>query len=185
MTEKKLMEKLKAGDTEALSTCIDRYSSYAFAIASKLSGDTLSREDIEETVSDSFVALWYSRDKLKEAGLTSYLGAIVRNKTLDKLRTLHIILPLEDDFVVTSCQEPEAEMIKDELSHAAREAVETLPEPDREIFKRHYFMYEKTEDISQTMGIKASTVRTKLSRGRDKLKKYLEGKGFEYENTYL
>ncbi len=185
VTEKNLMERLRSGDTEALSICIDRYSAYAFAVVSKISGGSLNREDIEETVSDSFVSLWYSREKLKDVGLKQYIGAIARNKTLDRLRALRIVLPLEDDYIVADCPQPEAEIIKSELSGAARDAVETLPEPDREIFKRHYFLYEKTEDISHTMGINASTVRSKLSRGREKLKEYLEGKGFEYENTYL
>ncbi len=181
--ESELIEKLKFGDSNALCRCIDEYSDYLCALCRKLAGAALSDEDIEELVSDSFVSLWYSRDKLKNQGLRSYIAAICRNKTLDRLRALKIALPLNDDICIRECNEPETELLTAELTEYTRFAVESLPEPDREIFKRHYFLYEKTEEIAVQLGINPSTVRGKLSRGREKLRAYLEEKGFEYENT--
>ena len=63
----------------------------------------------------------------------------------------------------------------------AREAVDTLGEPDCEIFKRHYFLYQKTEDIAAALGMNGATVRTKLARGRQRLKYYLEERGYGNE----
>ena len=48
-----------------------------------------------------------------------------------------------------------------------------LGEPDREIFQRYYFFYQKTEEIAKSLGLKDTTVRTKLARGRKRLKEYL------------
>ena len=67
------------------------------------------------------------------------------------------------------------------LRELAREAVDTLGEPDCEIFKRHYFLYQKTEDIAAALGMNGATVRTKLARGRQKLKSYLEERGYGNE----
>lgn len=47
---------------------------------------------------------------------------------------------------------PEEGVLTLELRELAREAVDTLGEPDCEIFKRHYFLYQKTEDIAAALG---------------------------------
>ena len=49
------------------------------------------------------------------------------------------------------------------------------------IFKRFYFLYQKAEDIARELNINPATVRTKLHRGRARLKEYLEERGYECE----
>ena len=50
------------------------------------------------------------------------------------------------------------------------DAVMSLEEPDNEIFVRYYKFGEKLKDISKATGINISTIKTKLSRGKRKLK---------------
>ena len=69
-----------------------------------------------------------------------------------------------------------------ELSKLARAAVEALPEPDREIFKRHYFLFEKTGSIAAGINMNHATVRTKLARGRKHLKDYFTERGYDCED---
>lgn len=56
---------------------------------------------------------------------------------------------------------------------AVWDAVMSLGEPDSEIFIRFYKYGERIRDISRATGINMSTVKTKLSRGKDKLKRIL------------
>ena len=56
-----------------------------------------------------------------------------------------------------------------------------LPEPDRGIFIRHYYLYQKTGDIAAELDMPASTVRVKLLRGRDKLRTVLAEGGYSDE----
>lgn len=49
----------------------------------------------------------------------------------------------------------------------------SLGEPDSEIFVRRYKFDEKIKDISKAMGLNISTVKTRLSRGKRKLRKML------------
>ena len=49
-----------------------------------------------------------------------------------------------------------------------------LGEPDSEIFMRYYFYDEKISRISNIMDIKSGTIKTKLARGRKRLKEILE-----------
>lgn len=53
------------------------------------------------------------------------------------------------------------------------EIVMSLGEPDSEIFVRRYKFDEKIKDISKAMGLNISTVKTRLSRGKRKLRKML------------
>jgi RNA polymerase sigma factor (sigma-70 family) len=182
MENRKIIERFIGGDVKALGKVIDTYSAYLYAIVYNIAGESLSREDAEEIVADSFVSLWYNRLSADSGSFKSYLAAIARNKTKDALRAQHLTEPLEDDIILARCSAPEEAAVKSELSKEVRSAVETLPEPDREIFKRHYFLYQKTDEIAADMSIKPATVRVKLSRGREKLRGYLRERGVEYEN---
>lgn len=51
-----------------------------------------------------------------------------------------------------------------------------LGEPDSEIFFRYYYYNEKIRDIASVTGIPISTVKTKLSRGKNKLKQIISSK---------
>ena len=178
MNEIKLLRQLKRGSTAALSEIIELYTPYVYAIASNV---MLTAEDVEEAVSDCFAALWYNRDSVEPGKLKGYLAVVVRNKALSALRSKHIESALEDDIIDLAAGSPEDGVLALELRELAREAVDTLGEPDCEIFKRHYFLYQKTEDIAAALGMNGATVRTKLARGRQRLKYYLEERGYGNE----
>lgn len=172
MNETKLLRQLKRGSTAALSEIIELYTPYVYAIASNVMRPMLPAEDVEEAVSDCFAALWYNRDSVEPGKLKGYLAVVVRNKALSAL---------EDDYIDLAADSPEDGVLALELRELAREAVDTLGEPDCEIFKRHYFLYQKTEDIAAALGMNGATVRTKLARGRQRLKYYLEERGYGNE----
>lgn len=182
MNEKQLIKAMKRGDSAALGRIIDQYTPYAFAIASNILSHALPREDIEEAVSDAFCSLWYSRENIEPGKLKGYLAAIVRNEARTRLRRMKLTEPLEEDVLEILTPGPEDGVLKLELDDICREAVDSLGEPDREIFQRRYFLYQKTGDIAEALGINASTVRSKLLRGREKLKEMIEERGYSYEN---
>ncbi len=109
----------------------------------------------------------------------------MRNKAKTALRKHHAEEPLEDDALLISVpNQPERKILLSELRETAHDAVDSLDETDREIFLRHYFLYQKTEDISRELGLKDATVRARLSRGRKRLKEYLTERGFSCEDTH-
>ncbi len=78
MKDKRLILKLKQGDSKALNIIIEKYSSYVYCYKNII-GDYMTEEDIEEVASDSFVNLWNNSDKLSEdRPLTPYLSAIAK-----------------------------------------------------------------------------------------------------------
>ena len=184
--ERKLLRRLRKGDPAALSELIRGYGPYVYAIASNIMSHALTPEDVEEVISDAFVSLWENRGRIEGELLRSYLAAIVRNKAKSALRRAHATEPLDDDLLsIQIPNEPERNALMSELRELTRQAVDALGEPDREIFQRHYFLYQKAEEIAADMGMNSATVRTRLARGRKRLKAYLTERGIGCEDTDL
>ena len=55
-----------------------------------------------------------------------------------------------------------------------RRAVDSLRPKDRDIFLRYYFYLQPIETIAETLGLAPASVRSRLSRGRETLRKKLE-----------
>ena len=102
------------------------------------------------------------------------MGTVARNTAKNKLRTAGQTLPLEDDILILEKDSAEEEILQREQHRLVREAVLAMPYPDREIFLRHYYYCQKLETIAQEMDMNLSTVKTRLRRGREKLRSVLE-----------
>ena len=59
-----LSARLRLGDPAALEEVMDLYTAYAAKIISVYLNRTLPAEDLEEVLSDVFVNLWNSRERL-------------------------------------------------------------------------------------------------------------------------
>ena len=178
MNEKELLRQLRRGETRALEEIIDRYSAYVYAIVKNIIDPPLQPEDCEEVASDVFLQLWNSAREVEPGKLKAWLAAVTRNRAKDKLRALHLALPLEDECLTLTVEGPEERLELLELRGMTRKAVAELPETERTIFQRHYFLYQKTEDIAADLQLKPATVRTKLARGREKLRQSLIEGGY-------
>ena len=186
MNEHRLLQELKNGDAGALSEIITVYTPYLCAIASNIMDPPLSEADIEEAVSDAFVQLWLHRDEPRPGKLKAWLAAVIRNRAKDALRAARLSEPLDDDFLeIAAPDNVEENVLREELTELAHEAVSSLGEPDREIFQRRYFLYQKTEEIAGALNINSATVRTKLQRGREKLQHYLTERGYSCADSHF
>ena len=186
MNERAVLRELKSGDTGALSEIIGFYTPYLYTIASNIMDPPMSREDVEETVSDAFVRLWEHRGEVMPGKLKPWLAAVVRNCAKDVLRAHKLHEPLEDDVLDIAVPDGmEESVLRAELTEIAREAVDSLGEPDSEIFKRHYFLYQKTDEIAAVLDMNAATVRTRLRRGRERLREYFGERGYSCADPNL
>lgn len=186
MRERTLLRELRAGETGALEEIVSLYTPYLCAVASGVMGRALPPEDVEEVVSDSFVALWTRREDIQPGKLRPWLAAVTRRKAIDALRAARADTALEDDLLELAAPgDTEGEVLRLELGAIAREAVDSLGEPDGEIFRRHYFLFQKTEEIAGILGMNGATVRTKLARGRERLRAYFTERGYNCANPNL
>ena len=184
MKAEKLAEKLRRGQSRALPDIIDIYTPYAYTVIKNIFGGRLSEEDIEDCLSECFITLWENRLKIQPAKIKAYIAAIARSKALDKLKANKITLPIDEDILLAQCEEPENRVIINELAALTHEAVNSLGEPDSEIFRRRYFLMQSCDDIAAAIEMNPSTVRTRLSRGLSKLRKFMREKGYDNENSF-
>lgn len=178
MEEKKLLRQLKRGDTAALEEMIDQYSDYAAAIVRSVIGKSMSTEDVEEVVADVFFTLWKQREQIRPGSLRGYLGRIARNQAVNKLRERGETIQLEEDILLPEEDGPEQLCSEREQRQAVQSALLAMGQPDREIFLRHYYYCQSVADIGGAMGMNHSTVKSRLARGRQKLKLILEERGY-------
>lgn len=182
MNEKAVLRALKHRDEKALAWLIDCYSSYVSTIIFNIIGASMTVSDIEEVSSDVFLTLWSNAEKVRPGKVKAYLGGIARNKAKEKTRELGRELPLCDDIVIVSDLDIERDIEAQEQARLIKQAVLAMQHPDREIFLRHYYYCQPISQISEEMELNASTVKTKLRRGREKLKKIICEGGYDFEN---
>lgn len=172
MTEAKALRELQRGSEKALEWFIDRYSAYVGTVVWNIIGCSRSREDVDELCADVFVCLWSNSCNIRGNNVKAYLVSIARNKSIDLLRKAGQELPLEEDII--SVDGIEETLERREEQQCVRQAVLSMDWPDREIFLRHYYYCQKVADIAREMDINCSTVKTRLLRGREKLRAVLE-----------
>lgn len=179
-----LVDAMARGDEAALEHVIDRYTAYVGTIVWNIVKGNLDRADAKAIVSDVFYLAWCSADKIQRGKLKGYLSVLARRRSINMLRSIKADLALTEDIVQIPVPGPEDESLRQEVYSALRRSLEKLPEPDRTIFLRHYYLYQRTSEIAKAMGINVSTVKSKLRRGRENLRRELTEGGYfiEHEN---
>lgn len=171
--ERAMLAALKDGDEGALGWFMERYAGYAYAIIERMLLPGLPRSDAEEALADVFISLWRSAKQVPEGAVRPYIAAMARNRARDALRARHAELPLEEAELEIPGRSPEQALTESETRERTRRAVESMGEPDREIFLRHYYYFQSVADIALALDMNVNTVKTRLRRGRERLRNEL------------
>ena len=176
-----LLHRLRQKSTGALEEAVRQYGAYVMAVIRNRSRGVLTAEDQEEIASDVFVNLWRGAKSITRGQLRPWLGAVARKQTAEAMRKKNVYLPLEDDALITLDRLWE-QMVEKERCEALAQALAALPEEDREIFYRFYDLSQTTAQIADEVHMNASTVRSRLLRGREALRKTLTKGGLFCED---
>ncbi len=173
MEEMQLLRQLKQQNPAALEQAIRQYGAYVAAI---IRGRGHAPEDVEELSADVFFALWENAAKIETGNLRAWLGTVARNKAVERFRRFRQPLTLEEDILRVE-DDLWQQLSAKERAAMVQEALNTLCPQDREIFFRYYDLGQNARQIAAIMQMPHSTVRTRLSRGRQTLKTYFEKGG--------
>lgn len=175
MNDSVILRAMRSKDPRSLEKLMDKYIPYVSAIVWNFLRSSMTKEDAEEVVSDVFLAAWEQAKDIQPYAVKAWLGAVARNKAKQKLRHAGFDLPLEEDVLEIPGEDtPEGAMARAEEARLVREAVDYLEQPDREIFLRHYWYAQTVAEIGAELHLNESTIKTKLRRGRQRLKKTLQ-----------
>lgn len=138
--------------------------------------------DVEECMADVFVALWRNAQKLRDddVPVRAWLMITARNTGINRYRSLHrrTEIPLTEELLQTL-----AELPADPESDAAQlvgALVAAMAPPDRDIFLRRYYLLQSSREIAAALGLSVANVNTRLSRGRDRLRRQLREGGIHH-----
>ncbi len=140
-----------------------------------------NREDAEECINDSYLGAWNRIPPERPAPLVTYICKIVRNLSLKKYhsntakkRDSSYSVALEEiEPYLADTNTVEKQVETAELSRIIEEFLDTLTEENRVIFMRRYWFGASCRDIGRYVGITEKNVTVRLTRIREKMKKYL------------
>lgn len=140
-----------------------------------------SREDAEESVSDTYLETWKSIPPYHPKYFFAFLASICRHLSLDKLDWLLaakrkadvVSLTQEMELVIPDSRYDQALEGK-EIGRLLDAFLESLPKDSRLVFLRRYWYLDTIAEIAQRYGMTESKVKMQLSRTKEKLRVFLE-----------
>lgn len=182
MKERKLLKQLQRKNEKALEEIMQKYGAYVTTISKEILAGKGTNEDVEEVVSDVFISLWNTAERIdyeKYTSIKAYIGMIARNKAKDKIRAIkNWNLELYDDVILIDNQ---AEKLMEQKEQ--QRIIQKLKPMDQEIFLLYYYRYFKIEEIALQLNMNPQTIKTRLRRGRETLRHALREEGYTvYEN---
>lgn len=178
--DRRLARMMKDDPEKGLELALRRFGQPVKTVCAAILGPDSSQE-VEEAVADSFLTLWRELDRYDpERPLDHWLYGIARRTALNRRRALGrgpvwAVLPEE------LAEEEEFDLADraaaKENARLLRQAVEEMESPDREIFIRRYYLYQRVKEIAEQLELPEKTVENRLYRGKEKLRKKLLERG--------
>lgn len=147
-----------------------------------------SYEDAEESVSDTYLAVWNAVPPRRPDPLAGFVYKTGRNQALKKLRSITADkrngkYDVSLDELAGCIPGPALEETVEarELGRAIDTFLDTLSYENRCIFLRRYWFGDSVREIASAFSLTQNTVSVRLSRIRTQLKEYLIKEGHYYE----
>jgi len=176
----KLMARLGEGDMTALDQLAQRHQSRILSVAYRLLGDWHRAEDVAQ---ETFIRLSQAACTYQpQAKFTTWLYRIVHNLSIDQQRRASAA-PVRSD---TRADEPQDANASDsaerqECARLVREAVEGLPDRQRQAIILHRYEGLSHTEISDITGWSKSAVESLLVRAYENLREKLARCGDSFD----
>lgn len=183
MEDQGILELFFDRSEQAIVETDKKYGGYCYAIAYNI---LASREDSEESVSDTYLTAWNTIPPRKPNVFNAFLGKITRHISIDRWRKRsaqkrggkEMFLALDELGECVGSQGPEAEISQRELTRILNSFLTGLPETERNVFLSRYWYLDSIEAIVKITGFSQSKVTSMLHRTRGKLRKKLSEEGY-------
>lgn len=180
--EKALVQQAKAGDRDAFAALVSVYEGKIYNLALRYLGN---REDAMDASQEVFLRVFrFLPGFQEESGFSTWIYRIGVNVCKDMLvkRSRRNELPLEvpddeEDYrpveVADASCDPQTIVEQSDLRESLVEAIAQLPQQQREMIVLRDIQGLSYEEIGQVLCLESGTVKSRLSRARENLRKKL------------
>lgn len=178
--EQELVAAAKRGDQDAFETLIHLYEKRVFALTRRLCANP---DDAQEAAQEALLAAWQGLPFFRgEASFATWLYRLTSNACMDLLRKerrhQNAAGPSLDDEevelpVAAADGDPHAEAERAELKAAIEEGLRSLPAEYRAVLLLREIHQRSYDEIADILDVDLGTVKSRISRGRKQLRKFL------------
>ena len=166
MKIEKLIERVKAGDTDALKTVYEAYSQRMRNACIRITQE--DEDTVDDLVQESFIRAYYSLEKLKDASkFGEWVVAITKNvslRYLERKRKIQVLpfSEIGDGFDVESSYTSDSKLEEKELF----ELIDKLPSGYRNVFRMAVIDGFSHKEIAEKLGIESHSSSSQLTRAK-------------------
>lgn len=180
--DQRLVSMAQNGDLDAFNQIVERHQRAVYATCLRMLRDPQLAEDATQ---DAFVRAWSAIASFRGGIVRPWLLRIATNRTYDILRS-RARRPaqsldaqpyeIEPDWStqVPASEHPEEFSTRGELSDLLQAALSSLPEDQRLAIVLSDVQGYGYDEIAEVMDIAVGTVKSRISRGRSRLREYLQ-----------
>lgn len=185
MDDASIVELYWARNEDAIRQTQERYGTYLSKIAYQVLSDF---EDSRECVNDTYLAAWNSMPTQRPKVLSTYLGKIVRQISIDVFRKRNSLKRYASEYalsldelgdIVSGGSTPEQELDTSLLDESIDRFLRNLSADARNVFLGRYYFFDSLKEVSTACGMSEAKVKSLLFRTRQKLKAHLREEGFD------
>ena len=176
-TEQALIQQVLAGDPEPFARIVRQYQNLVASVAYRMG---VRQGSIEDVVSEVFMKVYTRLHQYDgKYALSSWIYRIATNHVLDDIRRQRRAGSVALDSVAEP-SDPRMNVVGatelSERDQLLREAMRELPDDYQRVLALKHFEELSVETIAEVLDVPEGTVKIRLMRGRQRLRKILEAK---------
>ncbi len=184
--EYSLIRRARKGDSRAFEKLVQLHGDRIYSIALRIVGDPSDAEDMAQ---EAFLRIWRGLEGFNmESKFSTWAYRLTTNVCIDFLRRESRVkkVPLftmDDDGEETELPvadlrySPELILDREELQGAVNSALEQLEPQYRQILSMRELGGMSYGEIASQLGIKEGTVKSRIARARERMRRILSGDG--------
>lgn len=183
MDEQVLIAAARRGDAQAFNKLIVTYQTIVYNVAYRILHDADGAADATQ---EAFLSAFRALGSFRGGSFKAWLLRIVTNACYDQLRAAQRRptsslddLPVDPDHSVMfldDAESPEEHALRQDLGRAIQAGLDELPAEQRTTLILSDIQGFSYEEIAQATSVSLGTVKSRLSRGRARLRDYLRQK---------
>ncbi len=178
--DSRIIERILAGEADLFEEIVRRYQRMVGSVAYKMG---IRPSDLDDLVSEVFIKAYRNLGRYRpEHAFSTWLYRLATNRVLDEVRARRREGRREEVTENLPDRGPRADraLDDDDRARAVASALAAIPEEYRAPLVLLHMEGRKVTEIAYTLGIPEGTVKTRLARGRERLRQVLVRRFPEY-----